>query len=177
MGRLNKPAKPGYVYRSPRRTNAEDLTPNLQEDVVASDRADKERIRRGLNTDRIQNPANRRRAQEAGGRATMRSLGRLGGVGVAYEAGKRVGEELDRRVPAVGKAADALIEKSGVGALARKGAVPPGRVELTDEAKQRLSKPRKDSDDNGYAKGGSVGSAAKRADGCAQRGHTKGRFV
>jgi hypothetical protein len=29
----------------------------------------------------------------------------------------------------------------------------------------------------GYAKGGSVGSASKRADGCAQRGKTKGRFV
>ena len=29
----------------------------------------------------------------------------------------------------------------------------------------------------GLAKGGSVGSASKRADGCAQRGKTKGRFV
>lgn len=29
----------------------------------------------------------------------------------------------------------------------------------------------------GFAKGGSVGSASKRADGCAQRGKTKGRFV
>jgi hypothetical protein len=29
----------------------------------------------------------------------------------------------------------------------------------------------------GYAKGGSVSSASKRADGCAQRGKTKGKFV
>jgi len=29
----------------------------------------------------------------------------------------------------------------------------------------------------GYAKGGSVSSASKRADGIAQRGKTKGRFV
>jgi hypothetical protein len=29
----------------------------------------------------------------------------------------------------------------------------------------------------GYAKGGSVGSASKRADGCAQRGKTKGKMV
>ena len=29
----------------------------------------------------------------------------------------------------------------------------------------------------GYAKGGSVGSASRRADGCAQRGKTKGRIV
>ena len=28
-----------------------------------------------------------------------------------------------------------------------------------------------------YKAGGKVGSAAKRADGCAKRGHTKGRFV
>jgi hypothetical protein len=29
----------------------------------------------------------------------------------------------------------------------------------------------------GYAKGGSVGSASKRADGCAQRGKTRGKMV
>jgi hypothetical protein len=29
----------------------------------------------------------------------------------------------------------------------------------------------------GYAKGGMVGSASKRADGCAQRGKTKGRII
>lgn len=29
----------------------------------------------------------------------------------------------------------------------------------------------------GMKKGGSVGSASKRADGCAQRGKTKGKFV
>jgi hypothetical protein len=31
--------------------------------------------------------------------------------------------------------------------------------------------------DEGYAKGGSVSSASKRADGCAQKGKTKGRMV
>lgn len=29
----------------------------------------------------------------------------------------------------------------------------------------------------GFSKGGSVGSASKRADGCAQRGKTKGRII
>jgi hypothetical protein len=29
----------------------------------------------------------------------------------------------------------------------------------------------------GYAQGGSVGNASKRADGCAQRGKTRGKFV
>jgi hypothetical protein len=29
----------------------------------------------------------------------------------------------------------------------------------------------------GYAKGGMVGSASKRADGCAQRGKTRGKLI
>ena len=206
MGRLNKPAKPGYQYRSPNRTNAEDLFPNPQEDVIASQRADTERIRKGLNTDQIQNPTNRRRSQEAGGRATLRSAGRAGLMGAAFQGGKDIGEELERRVPAVGKAADALIEKSGVGALARKGAVSPGRVELTDEARQQLADKdvaeamreadekyqedrrarkmdyererelHKGAERKGFAKGGMVGSASKRADGIAQKGKTRGRM-
>lgn len=206
MGRLNKPAKPRYTYRSPNQTNAEDLFPNPQEDVIASQRADTERIRKGLNTDQVQNSANRRRSQEAGGRATLRSVGRAGLMGAAFQGGKDIGEELERRVPAVGKAADALIEKSGVGALARRGAVSPGRVELTDEARQRLddketaeamregderaSEARrakkmdyererelhKGAERKGFAKGGMVGSASKRADGIAQKGKTRGRM-
>ena len=32
MGRLNKPAKDGYIYRSPGQTNAKDLTPG--QDVI-----------------------------------------------------------------------------------------------------------------------------------------------
>jgi len=114
-------------------------------------------------------------------------------MGAAFEGGKDIGEELERRVPAVGKAADALIEKSGVGALARRGAVSPGRVELTDEARQRLTD-KDDSEDaarsrkmdyererelhkgaerKGFAKGGMVSSASKRGDGIAQRGKTR----
>ena len=48
MGRLNKPKKEGYTYRSPNQTNAKDLTPNPKEDVVASNEADLERIKKGL---------------------------------------------------------------------------------------------------------------------------------
>ena len=80
MGRLNKPAKEGYRYRSPNQTNAEDLAPNLLEDVAASQEADFGRIRRGVDSTAT-NPANRRRQQEAGGRATLRSLGRAGLLG------------------------------------------------------------------------------------------------
>jgi hypothetical protein len=52
MGRLNKPAKEGYSYRSPNQTNAQDLTPNLMEDVIASQNADSDRIVRSNNDDR-----------------------------------------------------------------------------------------------------------------------------
>ena len=45
-----------------------------------------------------------------------------------------------------------------------------GQMQEAFEAARQLG-PRK------YAKGGSVGSASKRADGCAQRGKTKGRMI
>jgi len=184
MGRLNKPAIQGYRYRSPNQTNAEDLTPNPREEFPASAAADLERIRRGVDSTARSAP-NRLRQQEAGGRATLRSLGRLGLAGTAAGAGAELGMALDERYPAIGKAAEKLIEKSGVGALARRGAVPPGRVELTDEAKQRIEDEestrdvqrarKKVADERGeeYARGGFV----KKADGIAQRGKTKGRMV
>ena len=184
MGRLNKPAKEGYRYRSPNQTNAEDLTPNLLEDVGASQAADMRRVGRGLSPTAA-SPANRLRQQEAGGRATLRSLGRAGLLGAAVEAGR----EIDRRNPEVGEAAEKIIEGSGVGSLMRRGAVSPGRVELSDDAEQRFvdrdvlraraaaDEIMKEQKGRGYAKGGSVGSASKRADGCAQRGKTKGRMI
>lgn len=184
MGRLNKPAKSGYTYRSPRQTNAEDLTPNLLEEVGPSQKADFERIVRGLSPT-AKGEYNRRRQQEAGGRATLRSLGRAGPLNALAEAGGAIGREIDERYPSVGEAAEKLIEKSGVGALARRGAVSPGRVELTDEAKQRIEDEeatrdviqarKKVAEERGeeYKKGGKV----TRGDGIAQRGKTKGRYI
>jgi hypothetical protein len=69
MGRLNKPAIPGYRYRSPGQTNARDRMPNLLEDVIESQGADTERIRRGLDTAETR-PQNRKQVQEAGGRVS-----------------------------------------------------------------------------------------------------------
>jgi hypothetical protein len=201
MGRLNRPAKPNYPYRSPNQTNAEDLTPNLLEDVGASQAADMRRVGRGLSPTAA-SPANRLRQQEAGGRATLRSLGRAGLLGAAAEAGKKFGEDLDKYDPTVGPAVEKAIEKSGVGSLMRRGAVPPGRVEFTDEAEQefinrdvergmRIAREKSDEEreerrvkidreralrtgaKEGYASGGFV----RKADGIAQRGKTKGRFV
>ena len=46
-----------------------------------------------------------------------------------------------------------------------------GQPPMPDEGPTANIKPKK------YAMGGSVGGASKRADGCAQRGKTKGRMV
>jgi hypothetical protein len=54
---------------------------------------------------------------------------------------------------------------------------------ISSDDKKRMLQDVKDEKDRqaikgmGYAKGGSVGSASKRADGCAQRGKTKGKMV
>lgn len=192
MGRLNKPAIPGYKYKSPNQTNANDLVPHPEEDVIASQRADIERIRKGLNTDQIENSANRRRSQEAGGRATVRSLNRLTPASILFEYGKKLGEKIDEENPGAGKFVDKMIDKSGLGKAIEEASVPRGRVELTDEAKERIQK-RDDERARGetaalrelsdsafrgerYKKGGMVGSASKRADGIAQRGKTRGRM-
>jgi len=47
------------------------------------------------------------------------------------------------------------------------------RMTSQDDAAQMKAR----QDVKGYASGGSVSSASKRADGCAQRGKTKGRMV
>jgi hypothetical protein len=48
------------------------------------------------------------------------------------------------------------------------------KMGMTQEEKYKGKKPQ---DMEKKAKGGMVGSASKRADGCAQRGKTKGRMV
>lgn len=184
MGRLNKSAIPGYRYRSPNQTNARDLTPNLEEDVIASQRADTERIGRGIKAP-AEREYNRRMQQEAGGRALSRSLGRAGMLSGAAMAGYDAGKAIDEEFPSVGKAIDKTVDKASVRGT---------RAKLTDSAKDRIateeaveaiekhesekrSNPSIKLHDRGYAKGGKVSSASKRADGAAQRGKTRGRFV
>jgi hypothetical protein len=55
-----------------------------------------------------------------------------------------------------------------------KGSELLDKMGLTQEDKYKGKKPQ---DMEKKAKGGMVGSASKRADGCAQRGKTKGRMV
>ena len=184
MGRLNKSAKEGYTYRSPDQTNARDLTPNLREDVVASQRADTERIRRGLNPT-AEREYNRLMQKEAGGRATTRTGGRAGLAGLALETGYELGRELDEKT-GIGKK---IVDKSGLGDVVDKVVNMRDKVELSPRAKEKAEKsddsdsgpdkfkPRYSEGDFGMKKGGKVSSASKRADGIAQRGKTKGRYL
>lgn len=198
MGRLNKPAQPGKVYRSPGQTNARDLTPNLREDVIASQRADDERIRRGLGAD-AKREYNRRLQQEAGGRAILRSAGRAGLAGGALEAGYQAGRALDEKTGAGKK----LVEETGLGRMAERMARPKEGVELSEYAKRRRDEEEadrtlrevdadiaekkaysgKDEEEryrgDGYKRGGRVATskASRRGDGIAQRGKTRGRYL
>lgn len=176
MGRLNKPEIPGYRYRSPGQTNARDLTPNLREDVLESQNADAERIRRGLDTAETR-PQNRRRVQEAGGRATLRSAGRLGAAGLAGEIGYGLGREIDERTGAGKK----MVEGSKVLRTITDKMGDSDRVKLSEDSKNRIADMQNDEamrevdaekETKKYAKGGYV----KSADGIAQRGKTKGRM-
>ena len=54
--------------------------------------------------------------------------------------------------------------------------------DIPEEAREQLEMERREKEfskgeKNKYAKGGSVSSASRRADGCAQRGKTRGKFV
>jgi hypothetical protein len=133
MGRLNKPAREGYTYRSPGQTNARDVTPNLREDVMASQSADADRIRRGLDTSETR-PQNRAQVQNAAGRAITRSLGRAGLAGLAGEAGYAIGKKLNEETGAGKK----LIDKT-VGPSIDRAVNSRDKVELSKEAKERIS--------------------------------------
>ena len=184
MGRLNKPEIPGYKYRSPGQTNAKDLIPNLREDVLESQNADADRIRRGLDTAETR-PQNRRQVQEAGGRAILRSTGRLGAAGLAGQVGYGLGRELDERT-GVGKK---MVEgSSALKAIADKMS-ESDRVKLSEDSKDRIADMENDktlrevdAEKEGMKKGGAVrkyaagGSVSSRADGIAQRGKTRGRM-
>lgn len=185
MPKLNKPAIKGYKYAHPEETSAKSYTPHLEEDAVRSQRSDVERIRRGLDTAATKNAANRLRQQEAAGRAITRTGGRAGLAGAALQGGYEAGRALDEAT-GVGKKivdkAGPLIDRASTGE----------RVKLSKEAKQRV-KDEEDFQDmqralqeveaerresgKSYAQGGSVGSASRRADGCAQRGKTRGKIV
>jgi len=74
------------------------------------------------------------------------------------------------------KQPDDAINPDGISTTPIPGKAAPKRKMTRDEIKAQMNKagqkiPKK------FAKGGSVGSASKRADGCAVKGKTKGKFV
>lgn len=151
--------------------------PNLDEDVVERVREDMQKSRRGRNVDSSKlSGAAKDVVREAGSRATNRNLSRLGIAGAALQGGYEIGKEIDERTGVGKKLVDAVAGKAIDEAAAGE------RVELSKEAKKR----KKDYEEAeadlaaaslGYAQGGKISSASTRADGCAQRGKTKGRMI
>ena len=60
-----------------------------------------------------------------------------------------------------------------------RGASKPANFDAIQESRQNVvdAADRKKISDMGYKKGGSVGSASKRADGCCIKGKTRGKMV
>ena len=160
MPRLNKPEIEGYTYRSPSQTNARSLLPHPRENVVESQRADIDRIRRGLSASGT-TERGRLAQQEAAGRAITRTGGRAGAISAAGIAG------------AAGKAAmddDEPTEK------------PSKNKDKDEDNFQETKRIMREVDADIKAsksdkmKSGGVVSASNRADGIAQRGKTRGKM-
>jgi hypothetical protein len=130
MGRLNKPAIEGYKYRSPGQTNAKDKMPNFREDVVASQKADIDRIKRSMDTAETR-PQNRKQVQEMGGRGISRTLGRAGAAGTALMGGYDLGRAIDEKTG---------IGKKMVDKVMGPAKVEGDRVELSEDSKKRIAR-------------------------------------
>jgi hypothetical protein len=153
-------------------------------------------MRKGLNPT-AEREYNRLMQQEAGGRSLLRTAGRANTAALAGELGYALGRELDERT-GLGKN---MVDKSGIGDLVDKAVNMRDKVKLSKEAQKRVDEGETDSEDTDTGKyeprrtegdfgamkrggavkkmasGGMTSSASKRADGCATKGKTKGRFV
>ena len=94
----------------------------------------------------------------------------LYGVGKADREMTKLGDE--RREREQREAASEMKRES-------RGVKKPANFDAIEEAKQNVvdANARKKISDMGYKKGGSVGSASKRADGCCIKGKTRGKMV
>jgi len=98
-------------------------------------------------------------------------------AGAALVAG-RVGEG-DRNAAQRDKAADAKRESDAEMMRESRGVAKPANFDAMEESKRDAqdAKDRAKIKSMGFAKGGKVSSASKRADGCATKGKTRGKFV
>jgi hypothetical protein len=202
LGRLNKPVKEGYDYKSPNQTNAQDYTANLREDFGKSVKADNERIKKGLDAagespaqteSRRNSPHGNLSQKDAAGRGITRHMSRAGVLGTGLEIGSVIGKQLDKEFPELGKN---IVEKSGIGPAIDKVVNMRDKAELSRSSRERLKEygeegmsrgPRISENEStqemldsfgrsGMKKGGVVRSkASKRADGIARKGFTRAK--
>jgi hypothetical protein len=196
MGRLNRPARPGYDYRSPGQTNANDLVPNLREDVIASQTADMRRIGRAFSTDetpaqteaRRNSPRGNLSTRDAAGRSMIRSGIRAGGADIALGLGMLAGDKLNKRYGISDKMVEAASrnsprEQAVERMLKDEDDISIGRrvdAQIASEKAAKRDEPEPEyrgGPSPSYKKGGKVNSASKRADGIASRGKTRGKMV
>lgn len=174
-----------------------DYLPGLKDDVVERAKEDVAKTRKGANVDSSKLKGGAKEAvREAGQRAMSRNIGRAGAAQGAFDAGYSAGRALDEAT-GVGKK---IVDKTGLGAMAERMASKRDRVELSEDAKDRVNaeevgrilrnideetsarKSYAGKDDEGMNRGGKVKkmaaggkTASRRADGIAQRGKTRGK--
>jgi hypothetical protein len=112
-----------------------DNLPGLKDDVVARDREDTAKAKKGREVDSSKLSGGAKDAvREAGKRAENRKVGRRGAGVAAFEIGYGVGRVIDEKT-GLGKK---MVDKSGLGSAAEKAANRRDKVELTKSAKERL---------------------------------------
>ena len=112
-----------------------DNLPGLKDDVVARDREDTAKAKKGREVDSSKLTGGAKDAvREAGKRAENRKVGRRGAGVAAFEIGYGAGRALDEKT-GLGKK---MVDKSGLGSAAEKAANMRDKVELSKDAKARL---------------------------------------
>jgi hypothetical protein len=112
-----------------------DNLPGLKDDVVARDREDTAKAKKGREVGSSKLTGGAKDAvREAGQRAENRKVGRRGAGVAAFEIGYGAGRALDEKT-GLGKK---MVDKSGLGSAAEKAANMRDRVELSKDAKARL---------------------------------------
>jgi len=112
-----------------------DNLPGLRDDVVARDREDTAKAKKGREVDSSKLSGTAKEVvREAGQRASNRKIGRRADALGALGAGYMVGREIDKAT-GIGKK---MVEKSGLGDAAEKAASRRDKVELSKSAKERL---------------------------------------
>jgi hypothetical protein len=166
-----------------------DNLPGLNDDVIERTKEDLAKAKKGRSVDSSNLKGGAKESvREAGTRARNRNLGRMGAAQAAFSAGYEGGRKLDEET-GIGKK---LVDKSGIGNLVDKVVNMRDKVKLSKEAQKRVDEGETDSEEpksgkyqprytegdfDAYKSGGKVSSASKRADGCAVKGKTKGRYI